>query len=737
MTFHNFTSNRMIVQKSRNKKNSSYNRSNSDPYNGQGGATLEPIYENAHSDEVSRRGSDPMREYMSQTILNHMRNEGSDSSDELLPESHFQIITDNASTHPELIATDKPKRHTPRKTKIADGNLMMRNRWEDSNTNSGSSSSCNRQRSSRSYKSASRSSSPPSERRWGSGEPPSSSKHRMNISNVSNSSIDTNSTSSLTVSLYDEDDQSFGSFAEMDMTPLEIIEEASDVVTGKYDYNTDNMPQYNRSGRRRQGRRSSMPTMPTRSTAFSNELPPIPPKLSSSYRSTSVPLPPSSIYGSTPIDSSLVVVDKFGIPTPIRNSNHNNTSKTMGRRRRERRSSMPSRAQPVTSDLPPMPKPSSFKSESSSIVLDKFGVPISSPQANSATRRRRSIRRSSLPMSPVSTSAVVESGPSTSLDKFGIPIRPTLSSEPSSDSDNTRKKTRDKSSPTRSVSFDLPPIPSSTKGSEQSSSIEGSVPVDKFGIPIWPKSMNPIGKIGKQRRHRQQRRSSMPTLPPSSTDSRPSPESRQTSRSNSFDKFDVIPNRQSRRRLRRSSLTNNIPTSGSTSTASDSRFLPEAVLIPGRNNSKTSDKANASKQEMVNSAPIRPKRVPSIDSFGSHAPGGKKEEGPRQNAAFVVVTTNSGMAATKKHPSIDAAVVASGNSSAPIRPQRVPSVDTLGNHDLSDGFNNNNKNLKEVLGRPNACWSEKAGMIRSPSAEYSITSASVNSMKQKDGEWWW
>jgi hypothetical protein len=116
--------------------------------------------------------------------------------------------------------------------------------------------------------------------------------------------------------------------------------------------------------------------------------------------------------------------------------------------------------------------------------------------------------------------------------------------------------------------------------------------------------------------------------------------------------------------------------------------------------------------------------------------GGKKDEEPRQNASFVVVTTNSGMAATKKHPSIDAAMAANGNSSPPIRPQRVPSVDTLGDYALSGGFNNN-KDLKKVLGRPNACWGKKAGMIRSPSSEYSVTSASVNSMKQKDGEWWW
>jgi len=626
---------------------------------------------------------------------------------------------------------------------------MMRNRREDSNTNSGSSSNsrCNRshrqknpKRSSRSYKPAPRSSPPPSKGRWGSGEPLSSSKHRLNISNASNSSIDTNSTSSLTVSLYDEDDQSFGSFSEInDMTTREIMEEASDVVAGKYDYKPDNFPQHNRSGRRRQGRRSSMPTMPTRSSAVSNDLPPIPSKSSSSYRSTSVPLPPSSIYESSPIESSSVVVDKFGIPIPIRSSNNNTPIKTTRRRRSERRSSMPSRAEPVSSDLPPMPKPSSFKNESSSTVLDKFGVPISSSQANSATRRRRSIRRSSLPMAPVSHSTVAESGPSGALDKFGIPIRPALSSTPISYPNSTGKKKHEKSSPTRSVSFDLPPFRSPTKdeGDKGSSSIEGSVLVDKFGIPIWPKSMNPIGKTGKQRRRRQQRRSSMPTLPPSAPDSRSAPESIQTFRSNSFDRFDVTPNPQSRRRGRRSSLTN-APTSvsTSTSTASASRFLPEAVLIPGRNNCKTSDKTNASKQELANSAPIRPTRVPSIDSFGSHVPGGKKDEEPRQNASFVVVTTNSGMSATKKHPSIDAALVANANSSAPIRPQRVPSVNTLGDHALSGGFNNN-KDLKKVLGRPNACWGKQAGMIRSPSSEYSVTSASVNSMKQKDGEWWW
>lgn len=188
--------------------------------------------------------------------------------------------------------------------------------------------------------------------------------------------------------------------------------------------------------------------------------------------------------------------------------------------------------------------------------------------------------------------------------------------------------------PTRSVTFDLPEPskPSSIDDCDSSLSQpeSGSVPVDKFGIPIWPKAMSNNNSNNKDasngRRRRQQRRSSMPSTTTTTSD---------YSSSNpviSYDKFGVPvsscskpnPRMTSRRRRRPSMPThvvhNHSPTTVSSvsCTASAMRFFPEELQIPGhKNNTATNKNKNQLSSVLANGAPIRPERVLSEDSFGS------------------------------------------------------------------------------------------------------------------------
>jgi len=656
----------MIMQTNRNKKNSrSKHHSKNGRYNNT--APLEPIYENEHDGSGSGSNDetyDPLREHMLKTILNHISSndvEGSDSSSDGLEEessSQFQIITDNASSHPEFLATKrKPSKSGDKQSSTSTSTSIL------------------------------------SEGRWGSGESPSSAKKIANL----DSSINTASTA---FSLTDDDnDRSAGSFDEnKNMTSREILQQAADLVDGNYGYNhSGNINFHSRTGGRRQARRSSLPSMPTRSTSETCNLSPqAAPSSKRSPRSS-----PSSFYDSLRLESRAVVLDKFGIPirrTTSSNGSSSSSSSSSGnssnrRRRRERRSSMPSRADQGSCEVP-------IASKTSVQVFDKFGIPIgqtSTTTTSSTTGRRRRERRLSMPKSMPTTRSSEDDGSdqlSVLLDKFGIPIRPARSSSSSSSTNSTgrRRQGRRSSMPTRSVTFDLPKPskPSSIDDCDSSLSQpeSGSVPVDKFGIPIWPKAMSNNNSNNNDtsngRRRRQQRRSSMPSTTTTTSDYSSGPVV-------SYDKFGVPvsscskPNhRMTSRRRRRPSMpthvvNNHSPTTVSC-TASAMRFIPEELQIPGhKNNTATNKNKNQLSSVLANGAPIRPERVPSEDSFGSKdklKPVVNLEQ--QHNASF---------------------------------------------HDAHD------THLEVTLVRPTDS--------KNNNSSSSNSSISVNSLQQKDGEWWW
>ncbi len=551
-----------MQQKNRNRKKAGRRNSL--------GVPLEPIYEHGHADQCGAICTTPLEVYLSETIRNHAHRQEEASISTAKAESQFQIITDNPSSHPEFIS----------KWQTTPSKLLL--------SPSPTKASC--------------------EGRWGNGDsPPLTTKNRdLPIGNDSNSSINTESTSSLTVSLFDAEDDCADFFDESTMNTQDIINQAADVVAGKYDYNDSTPVQQSNIGtRRRQGRRSSMPMMPVRQESIKH-------------------IDPSS---EAPPSNTVVKVDKFGIPIPQKSS----SPSTCRRKRKGRRSSL--------GDKPSV----------DSQQVDKCGIPIprplqsSSTQSSSKTGRRRQGTRSSMGDKPSKDSPV---------DKFGIPISSPLEST----SSTRRKQGRRSSMPTtRSVSFDLPP-PSAQAEEEKKDDVfyqSGSVAVDKFGIPIWPKDMNDNNSKGKGktgRRRKPERRASLGDA--------------ETKNSKH--------NRSSRRGRRPSP-----PVLTTASNASAMRFFPEELQIQGRS---TSAGSSTSKPEAANGAPIRPERVPSIDNFGSQH---SRTHGVAQpNAIFNIVPPKA---------------------------------------------NQHNNKLDDIL----KCGAakDKPGVLGSD--------VSINSMQQKDGEWWW
>lgn len=749
----------MMMQNTRNNRNSARRRISIS--NASGGAALEPIYENEHSHTLSHSYSlsdndnyDPLREYMSRTIMNHIDNSA-------------EIVADNAPTHPEFIV----KKIAP--SKLHNTDLMMAdNRWEDSNNNKKTNkSSLQKQQRSKSRKSST--SPPPSEGRWGSRDFPTSIKKRVNFSNDSNSSINTASTSSLSL-LYDDDDNSVESFTETTETILtarDIIDRASDVVAGKYDCSSNSDIIFNlRTGGRRQARRSSMPssldlppTLPScRSTNLTDsthsETPscdyfipleskssvsssvaldkygvPIRPSTSGTKKSRrrrerrssmpSRPDPDSSSYDVKPLSVSInynsshstqsasVAEDKCGIPIPRPTSKKIHTS----RRRRERRSSMPSRSDMCSRDGQPRSRQStslnndsSYSSQSAPAAVDKFGIPIPQPTSSIKSTRRRRDRRSSMPNympSPVEPS-ISKSAP---LDKFGIPIRSALSPDSSFDKDEQESR-----GPNRSVSFDLPPLHSPLK------KVNKDVPVDKYGIPT--RAMESPG------RRRQQRRSSLPTSSVSADQRDPVDTAGPLASSTPFSSI--------RRRGRRSSLTSAsmnytytppVESNGNGPwKASETRFLSEELQIPSRNSSTTGDKKKKTKNIVVkqeapmNGAPIRPVRVRSIECFGSKGKKAAVLETKKHNASFDMTPPSMARNDLKKPVGKPFDSTINGKTGAPMRPTRVPSVDAFGS-------NTNSDTLNQIVtgGCSNAQWGDADGSV-----------VSSNSLMQQDGKWW-
>ena len=555
------------------------------------GAPLEPIYEHEQADQCGAICTTPLEVYLSETIRNHAHRQEEASISKTKAESQFQIITDNPSSHPEFISK---WRTTPSKILLSP---------------SPTKASC--------------------EGRWGTGDSP--------PGNDSNSSINTASTSSLTVSLFDAEDDCADFFDESTMNTEEIIDQAADVVAGKYDYNTNTPVQQNINGtRRRQGRRISMPMMPVRQESIKD----IDPEQQINNgmrrrqgRRSSMPMMPVRQESIKNIDPSSEVphsnagvkVDKFGISVPQTSS----SPSTSRRKKKGRRDSL--------GDKP------SVESQQ----VDKYGIPIprplqsSSTQASRKTGRRRQGTRSSMGDKPSTASPV---------DKFGIPISSPLEST----SRTRRKQGRRSAMPnTLSVSFDLPP-PSSQAEEVKKDDVfhqSGTVAVDKFGIPIWPKDMNDNNSKGKTgRRRNPERRASL----------------------GDAEIKDSKPNRSSRRGRRPSP-----PVLMTASNASAMRFFPEELQIQGRS---TSAGSTTSKPEATNWAPIRPKRVPSIDKCGSQH--GRTDGVSEPNAIFNIVSPKA---------------------------------------------NEHNNKLDDVL--KDGAAKDKPGVRGSD--------VSVNSMQQKDGEWWW
>lgn len=529
---------------------------------------LEPIFEHEHAD--TSFPATPLEDYMSETLKNHRFGETFSDSSTIKAESQFQIITDNPTSHPEFVSKFRST------TKNASKLLL---------SPSPTKASC--------------------EGRWDNGDSPPLTQNRdLSISKDSNSSINTASTSSLTVSLYDVEDDCVDFFDESTMTSSEIIRQASDVMAGKYDYNHSNAVQQQKSyGRRRQARRSSMPIMPVRQDSFSK-------------MDLKSEAPPGDAK-----------VDKFGIPIP-------QTSSHSRRRRQRRRSSLgdkpDSQAQPL---------------------VDKYGIPIvqetlesnSNHSNSSKSRRRRQGRRSSMPLSSTS-------------------CKP---KEVSSTHSTKRKQTRRSSMPSRSVSFDLPPQrPQEEEKKDEISYQSGTVPVDKFGIPIWPKELSQGLPPKKGRRGKQERRSSMPTTLSTSTES-----------------SDFTVQKHHGRSARRGRRPSHPPTTN----ASDMRFFSEELQWGRKINTTGS---------MVRpdiGAPIRPERVPSMDNFGSQ----------HKRTGFEVAQPNASFDPPKCRANLH-----SKNK-----------LESIASESLDDVIKSNGRDMTD----------KSAGS----------SDVSINSMQQKDGEWWW
>ena len=632
-----------------------------------GGAPLEPIYEN---ERVSR----PML-LMSGTIPNHGHRDNNDSLESLgdiwlssvQAEAPFQILTDMSSRRPSS---------TKSLNVLGEG-------------------------------------------RWGNGD--------NNISCDSNSSINTASTSSLTASIFDAEDDCVDDFFEElnsptgnKMTQAEIMKRATDVISGKYDYNNDsNSFQHRSVGRRRQARRSSMPTMPIRQESIQ--------KIDPTSES-----PPST----TSPTNVVVAVDKFGIPirpvAPIPRGGR--------RRQRESRSSMPSRegSKSTSANVVTTPKESTsqygYSTTSSSTKVDKFGIPIpsstgtmrrrregrrsslgdhpsvpveeqgsglitpshqqqqplgSSSIQSSRVRRSRHGRRSSMPIQSSSDADTVIPSSGQKVDKFGIPI-PSARPLDSSFSHSRRRQGRRSSMPnqgvSRSVCFALPPPPpppsslsiEEEKKDDSSLYKSRSVPVDKFGIPMWPKQMRSDGN-NNGRRRKQERRSSMPTTPTAETRDECG-----ASGSNS--------NKQENRSIRRGRRPSmpTVSTQNNYNNASALRFFSES-------SPRSHQRHELSVIAPANGAPIRPKRVPSTDNFGSQK--GNK------NVAYHVAKPNARFDVPQK------------------KTANQPPDDFS---EISD----------DILG-PSSQWGVDARAGKKSKAGVPGMDASVNDMQQKDGEWWW
>lgn len=458
------------------------------------------------------------------------------------------------------------------------------------------------------------------EGRWGNGD-------ATKISKDSNSSINTSSTSSLTVSLYDADDYGSVDFYEDTdrMSSTEIIQQATDVVVGKYDYNNPTGKERPRC-RRRQARRSSLPIMPIRQVSIQKL------DITSEEPVSSDPADSDTTHPTETVPEAPRQVDKFGIPI-AQSSSHS------GRRRQGRRSSL--------GDPPSKPF------EPPQQVVDKYGIPIPVKAGESKQKRqKRQAKRSTLGDSAQGSQLV---------DKFGIPIdsqsrnKERRASGSDAEAQTKRKQGRRSSMPTRTVSFDLPPLPpppTEEEKKEDSFYLRGavSIPVDQFGNPMWPKGMSPKQNV---RRKRQEQRPSV-------------------LRTSSASEPNLSHSGKPKRRGRRPSL----PTLLTQSNAM--RFSSDELPLPNMKKLQVSDRYGSGSSD----APIRPERVPSIDNFGNQT--SKNLSISQPNASFGVL---------KPHKK-------DGNK-----------LESIANETLDDVLA---KNPAPVAG----------------------SDLSVNSFQQKDGEWW-
>jgi hypothetical protein len=93
---------------------------------------------------------------------------------------------------------------------------------------------------------------------------------------------------------------------------------------------------------------------------------------------------------------------------------------------------------------------------------------------------------------------------------------------------------------------------------------------------------------------------------------------------------------------------------------------------------------------------------------------------------------------TKKHRSIDA--VKDANGSAPVRPQRLPSNNSFGNSNNNNNNKTATKE-KATTGKPNSWWDLSESIAEkdadaAPVRTKSSSETSLNSLMQKDGKWW-